>query len=189
MSVFRVLLLVLLIPLAAVAADLPDDSIYQIDSSWADQNNKPVPIGALQGKVQVVAFVYTYCEHSCPTIIANLKRLDSQLSQQLRGDTQFALVSLDPVRDTPEVLKAFMDKHQLDQAYWRMLHGDPDDVLELAALIGVRYKPMDMEGKDIAHSNTITVLDRQGRIHYQMKGLSGDMGRVSAELSDAWAIE
>ena len=49
-------------------------------------------------------------------------------------------------------------------------NGDPDDVLELSALVGVRYKPMDTEGKDIAHSNMITVLDRQGRIYYQMKG-------------------
>ena len=88
---------------------------------------------------------------------------------------QFTLVSLDPARDRPEVLKRYMLEHDLDENLWTMLNGDPDDVLELSALLGVRYKPMDSESKDIAHSNMITVLDRQGRIHYQMKGLNQDL--------------
>lgn len=189
MSVFKVLLLVLLVPLTAIAVDLPDDSVYQIGSIWVDQNNRSVSIEQLRGKVQVIAFVYTYCEHSCPTIIANLKHLDSQISEQRRNDIQFSLVSLDPLRDTPDVLKRFMTDHQLSQAHWKMLNGDPGDVLELAALMGVRYKPMDMEGKDIAHSNMITVLGRQGRIRYQMKGLDRNMDRVHAAIVSAFATD
>ena len=68
---------------------------------------------------------------------------------------------------------------------WMMFNGDPDDVLELSALVGVRYKPMDTEGKDIAHSNMITVLDRQGRIHYQMKGFDESLQRVVAAIETA----
>ena len=60
---------------------------------------------------------------------------------------------------------------------WQMLSGDADDVLELAALFGVRYKPMD-SGGDIAHSNMITLLDKQGRILYQLKGLNQDFDKM-----------
>jgi hypothetical protein len=49
----------------------------------------------------------------------------------------------------------------------------------------VRYRAMDMEGTDIAHSNMITVLDKAGRIHYQMKGLGQSIDDVVAAVSTA----
>ena len=88
------------------------------------------------------------------------------------------LVSLDPKRDTPEVLSRYMQTHNLSSGDWNMLNGDPDDVRELAAVIGVRYRPMDLEGSDIAHSNMITVLDREGVISYQMKGLDEGLEKI-----------
>ena len=62
---------------------------------------------------------------------------------------------------------------------------DAGDVRELSALVGVRYRPMDMEGKDIAHSNMITVLDKSGRIHYQMKGLDESLEDVVSAVQSA----
>ncbi len=156
--------LIMLAPVAA-ASELPNDSVYHVASDWRNQNGQRTNIADLRGKVQVVAFVYTYCEHSCPFIIANLKRIERELPAAQKADVQFALVSLSPARDRPEVLKRYMLEPDLDEGLWAMLNGDADDVLELSALLGVRYKPMDNESKDIAHSNMITVLDRQGRMH------------------------
>lgn len=172
-------------PVAGAAPELPDDSIYRIGSNWVNQKNEQLNIADLQGKVQVMAFIYTYCEHSCPFIIANLKHIEKQISTEQQSDTRFLLISLDPGRDTPEVFRRYMSDHNLDEQSWTMLNGDPDDVLELSALIGVRYKPMDAEGKDIAHSNMITVLDRLGRIQYQMKGLNENPARVVTEIFHA----
>ncbi len=165
------------------AADLPDDSIYHIDSSWLNQNKEEVNIAALQGKVQVVAFVYTYCEHSCPVILAKLKFIEKNISPEHKDSVNFLLVSLDPERDTPEVLHAYMKKKGLDETRWQMFNGDPEDVLELSALVGVRYKPMNNKSKDISHSNMITVLDRTGRLQYQMKGLDAGMEQVLTEIA------
>ena len=78
-----------------------------------------------------------------------------------------------------------MKEKELDANYWKMFSGDPDDVLELSALIGVRYKPMNNKSKDISHSNMITILDKQGRIHYQMKGLDASLEKVVAEIANA----
>ncbi|MFT5220224.1 MAG: protein SCO1/2 [Gammaproteobacteria bacterium] len=156
------------------AKNLADDSIYHIDSNWLDQERNTINIAALQGKLQVIAFVYTYCEHSCPFILANLKKIARGLPQNATKALQFTLISLDPARDTPEVLKKYMEEHDLYAPTWQMLSGDEDDVLELAALIGVRYKPMDNQARDISHSNMITLLDKQGRIVYQLKGLNQD---------------
>jgi protein SCO1/2 len=174
--------LLLAVPAAWAAPELPNDSVYHVASNWVNQNGRKVNIADFQGKVQVVAFVYTYCEHSCPFIIANLKRIEREIPAETKADVQFSLVSLDPARDSPEVLKQYMLDHDLDEQLWTMLNGNPDDVLELSALLGVRYRPMDNEAKDIAHSNMITVLDRRGRIHYQMKGLNEGLEAVVSAI-------
>jgi protein SCO1/2 len=174
--------LLLVIPAAWAAPELPDDSVYHVASNWVNQDGDTVNIASFTGKILVVAFVYTYCEHSCPFIIANLKRIERELPAEEKTGIQITLVSLDPARDRPEVLKKYMLDHDLDAPLWTMLNGDPDDVLELSALLGVRYKPMDNEAKDIAHSNMITVLDRQGRIHYQMKGLNEGLEAVVSAI-------
>jgi protein SCO1/2 len=177
------LALTMLLPAAWAAPELPSDSIYHVESHWLNQRSERTNIADLQGKVQVVAFVYTYCEHSCPLIIANLKRIEAGLSVEQKSEVQLLLISLDPARDSPEVLKRYMLDHDLDERLWVMLNGDPDDVLELSALLGVRYRPMDSKSKDIAHSNMITVLDRQGRIHYQMKGLNEGLEPVVSAIT------
>ena len=181
----RVLIFALLAPVILIAGPLPDQSIYHIGSQWQDQNNRTQKIEDFRGKVWVLAFVYTYCEHSCPIILANLKQIEARLDHQKHSDTGFLLVSLDPKRDTPEVLHRYMSDHNLDTNTWTMLNGDPDDVLELSALVGVRYRPMDAEGTDIAHSNMITILDRNGRIHYQMQGLDESIVSVIEAIDSA----
>jgi protein SCO1/2 len=173
----------LLAIVAAVAvrpawADLPRESVYQLKSTWQTQQGEQVPLSQLQGKVRLVAFVYTYCEHTCPTIVAQLKSAQSNLSPEAAAQTQVTLVSLDPERDTPEQLSSYMKEQKLEEAGWLMLHGSAKDVRTLAVLFGVRYQPMGES--DIAHSNMITVLDTQGVIRYQMKGLSDDLQQVVA---------
>jgi protein SCO1/2 len=179
------LLVILLVPNLIFAGNLdnlPGNSIYHIGSQWTDQDNTSSNIGDLQGRVQVVAFVYTYCEHSCPFIIANLKQINNAIPEEYTNNVQFSLISLDPTRDSPQVLNQYMKDHNLNSSKWQMLNGAAEDVLELSALLGVRYKPMDSEGNDISHSNMITVLDKQGQILYQLKGLNQDLEQVTSRI-------
>lgn len=164
----------------AHAVDLPDESVYNVDSVWQNQNGESLVLADLAGHIQLVAFVYSYCEHTCPTIIATIKQLDKLLSAGAHEQLRITLISLDPERDTPERLKAYMKKQSLDESRWTMLHGDADDVLTLSAVFGVRYKPMG--DTDIAHSNMLTILDDQGVIRYQMKGLGENLQTISSEI-------
>lgn len=179
----RQIFFILLLPSMISAAELVDDSVYHIESYWLDQNSQRIQINQLQGHIQVVAFIYTYCEHTCPTIISKLKLITQKIPANLQADVKVSLISLDPARDTPEILKTYMIKHALNDQQWTMLHGNADDVLELAALFGVRYKPMGES--DIAHSNMITVLDKNGVIRFQMKGLNEDVNSIIKEIKIA----
>jgi protein SCO1/2 len=182
MPILQILVL-LLLSCVSSAEELPDDSIYHIGSSWKDHDKNIINIDQLSGKIQLVGFMYTYCETSCPVILSTLNRIDKQLDEKTKAQVQFLLISLDPERDTPEILAQYMRDNNLRSSHWRLLNGSPDDVLELSALFGVRYKAMDMNG-DIAHSNMVTVLDKKGRIHYQMKGLNEDLTRIAASVDE-----
>lgn len=172
----------------ALAAESPDQSIYHVGSDWVNQNNETVNIASLAGEVQVMAFVYTYCEHSCPVILGKLKAIERGLTDDQKQAVTFQLITLDPEKDTPDALRKYMQQKELDPESWNMLNGHPDDVLELSALVGVRYKPMD-NGEGISHSNMITVLDKQGRLYYQMKGLDVDMEQVIAQIIQATQMQ
>jgi protein SCO1/2 len=148
---------------------LPDASVYHIESSWQDQHGDSVNITELEGEVRLLAFVYTYCEHTCPVIITRIKSIVNALPEEVKRKTIVTLVTLDPERDAVERVKEYMLDQDLDDQNWQILVGAADDILTLSALFDVRYKPMG-EG-DIAHSNVITLVDKQGVIRTQLRSL------------------
>jgi protein SCO1/2 len=148
---------------------LPDASVYHIESSWQDQHGDSFNITELQGEVRLMAFVYTYCEHTCPVIVTRIKSIMNALPQEVKKKTIVTLVTLDPERDTVGRVKEYMLVQDLDNQNWQILVGAADDILTLSALFDVRYKPMG-EG-DIAHSNVITLVDKQGVIRMQLRSL------------------
>jgi len=143
-------------------------SLYQLESTWTNQLNQPVKLADAQPRVQLLAMIYASCDNACPRIIADMKAIEAQLTDQA---VQLTLVSIDPEVDTPDKLKALGDKSQLTDK-WQLLTGDPEDVLTLAALLGVQYKKI--SETDYAHSNIISVLNPQGEIVHQQNGLGVD---------------
>lgn len=157
-------------PEADVPAVQPTDySVYELESDWRDQRGQTLRLERLGGRVQVLAMVYTECSHTCPAILAELKRIESGLAPADRERVGFVFVSLDPARDTPERLAAYAAGARLDPGRWTLLSGDDASVRELAALLAVRYRGE--AGGEISHSNTYFVLDPSGRIVHRQNGL------------------
>lgn len=159
-----------------------DQSIYQLEASWQNQQAQPVSLGAAQGKVQLVAMVYASCKNACPRIIADMKAIEDKLAASSGDQLQLTLVSIDPEVDTPARLQALADKSKLSPR-WQLLTGDPDDVLTLAALLGVQYKKI--SETDYAHSNIISVLNPAGEIVHQQQGLGVDPAQTVAAVQAA----
>jgi protein SCO1/2 len=147
-----------------------DMSLYQLASTWTTSTGQQISLGALHGQVQVLAMIYTTCDSACPLIVSVMQQIAASLSAELRPQVGFVLVTFDPERDTPEVLRAYSDKMHLDLQHWSLLHGHPDDVLALAVLLGVKYRQEHTGG--FVHSNLITILNKQGEIVHRHEGLS-----------------
>jgi protein SCO1 len=156
-----------------LAADEPTGhSIYHARSVWLDPDGQPRPLDSLAGRVQVVAMVYTNCAYACPRMMLDMKRIEGELPPELRDDVGFVIVTIDPERDTPETLARYASGARLDLDRWTLLHGDDGDILELAALLGVRYRRM--ANGEFVHSNLLTILDRSGQIVHRQMGLGTD---------------
>ena len=95
----------------------------------------------------------------------------------------FVLVSLDPARDTPAQLAKFAASFRLDPAAWTLLTGDDEQVRELAALLGIRYRAE--EDAQISHSNTYLVLDADGRMVHRQDGVGSGTGPALARIRSA----
>lgn len=147
------------------ATEPTEESIYNASGIWQNRYGEKMKLSNLGGKIQVVAMVYTHCEYACPRILADMKRIRDHLSREELRSTNFVIVSIDPERDMPERLRNFAEENELNDQNWTLLHGNQGDVLELAALLGVKYKRI--SDNDFIHSNIITLLNRQGEVVYQ----------------------
>ncbi|PKV75443.1 SCO family protein [Pontibacter ramchanderi] len=155
--------------LAIPAAALTDMSLYNLDSDWQNQRGEELKLQNFQGKVQLVAMVYTHCSYACPRIVADLKRIEMGLEQYKQEDIGIVLVTMDPARDTPARLLQFAESNNLNPKRWTLLTSEQDNIRELAALLNMKYK-MELDG-EISHSNIISVLNENGEIIHQAEGL------------------
>ena len=162
-------------PLAVIAADhdhmshmmkgaepLPGTSIYNLTSSWTDQDGKRINLESLRGGPAVIAMGYTSCKDICPMIVADMVAIEDRAKATSLNGIHYAFFSLDSAVDTPERLKAYANDHGLDLGDWALFNGDDKALRELAAALGVRYRRDANGGFD--HSAIISILMRTGAL-------------------------
>lgn len=157
-------------------------SLYQTDARFTDDDGRPIALGSLRGRPVVLTMFYSSCGYACPLLVSDMARIRELLPTGLRDEVAFVLVSFDVARDTPPVLRAYRESRHLD-AQWILLHGADADVRELAALLGVKYK-QEADG-NFAHSNLLTVLNREGEVVHQRTGLKDGHAEAAAALVQA----
>ena len=153
----------------AKTTDFSDASLFLLDSSWENQNADSVSLKQFEGKVIVAAMIFTHCPTACPRIVSDMKGIEASLTADEKKQVQFLLLSMDPMRDTPERMREFANDHRLD-ADWQLVRSNQNGTTELAHVLGVKVKPLAEGGFD--HSNIINILNREGEIVSQQNGLN-----------------
>jgi protein SCO1/2 len=165
------------------ASSIGEHSIYALGSRWTSDAGRSVRLAELAGRVQLLAMMFTSCPSVCPTFVREIVALDRSLPSLLRARTHVVLVSIDPERDTPDVLRRYRERMGLERERFELLRGEPGDVRELAQVIGVSYAKT--EGSDIAHTRLVTVLDRGGSVIHQQTGIFEDQERLIQGIARA----
>lgn len=147
-------------PAPAAEEALPEGSVYELDSTWQDQDGKVVKWSDSVGTARVVALGYATCKGICPRIIADMQRIEKDLGA--KSTARFTFITLDPENDDQAALKALSDSHKLSQR-WDVLRSEEDALLEMAVALGVRFDRLP-NGIDFAHSYLIATISPDGKI-------------------------
>lgn len=151
---------------------------YARDFQLTDHNGQPRTLKDFRGKLVVLFFGYTQCPDVCPTSMAELAEAKKLLGPE--GDKlQGLFVTVDPERDTAEVLKAYMGN--FDPTFLA-LRGTPEQLAEMAKEYKVYYKKA--EGKTptsytMDHSAASYVYDTKGQLRLYTRYGSGAQALAS----------
>ena len=151
---------------------------YARDLPLTDHNGQPRHLRDFAGKVVVVFFGYTHCPDVCPTSMSELADVKRALGAD--GDKlQGIFVSVDPERDTPEVLKAYMAN--FDPSFLA-LTGTPEQLAAVAKDFKIYYKRVEGQtptSYTMDHSAGSYVYDTAGRLRVYHRYGSGAQALAS----------
>ncbi len=149
-------------------------------------DGKPLTAAAWQGRYTLVFFGYTLCPDVCPTTLATLHQALQQLRAQGLGEqVQVDFISVDPQRDTPARLAAYV--HAFDPQFVGAT--GPDAQLQpLTRALGIVYArtPDGHGGESIDHSGAVVLIDPQGHElavflpPLRATAITGDLARLIA---------
>ncbi len=145
---------------------------YARDFRLPDANGQERSLQDFRGKLVVVFFGFTQCPDVCPTAMSDLAEIKRQLGAD-GAKLQGVFITVDPERDTPEVLKAYMAN--FDPGFVA-LRGSPEQLAQVAQEFKAYYKKVD--GKQpgaytMDHSAASFVYDTQGRLRLYVRPGAG----------------
>jgi protein SCO1/2 len=150
-----------------------------------DQNGRPTDQAVLKGKWSAVFFGYTYCPDICPTTMQALAGAEAKLGDKARN-LQVVFISIDPERDTPAQLKAYLSTPAFPKGAIG-LTGSPAQVAAAAKAYRVYYqKEGQGEGYSMAHSSIVYLMNPDGKFATALTE-SQTPSEVATQIGDAMA--
>ena len=129
------------------------------DFSLTDQGSAGVALATMRGKIWVADFIFTSCVTICPPMTNEMAGLQEEFATD---DVYFVSFSVDPERDTPEVLSRYAARYGADLDRWSFLTGEKEAIYQLA------HEGFNLaaghQGSEILHSTRFVLVDRQGQV-------------------------
>ena len=137
----------------AVTVNVPDFSL-------TNQKGESLGLSDMAGKIWIADFIFTNCPTICPAMTQEMARLQSEF---VADPVYFVSFSVDPERDTTEVLTRYAKTYGADDRRWHFLTGDKAHIYQLAEQgfsLAAGHK-----GSEILHSPRFVLVKADGNIH------------------------
>jgi protein SCO1/2 len=148
---------------------------------FVNQNGQPFGSAQLTGKIWIADFIYTTCPGPCPMISSRMSELQKPLE---KSDVHLVSFSVDPEKDTPQVLLGYAEKLQAEPARWDFLTGPKSAIYKLSH---DAFKLAVSDGRDEqgipVHSTRMVLVDRRGQIRGYYDATEADA--ITKLLADA----
>jgi len=166
----KVLLLALIVVACQPKPDLPQ--LFPVpNAALVDSDGTRVQLDGMKGSVTVYDFIFTNCAASCPIMTNNMRALTPMIEKD--APVRFVSISVDPVRDTPQVLAAYAKRVRNDPR-WMFLTGDRQTIVDLSVK-GFKLAAGDPVpgGEALLHSSKFVVADKRGVIRAYYDATNG----------------
>ena len=130
------------------------------DFNLTNQQGESFGLSDMAGKIWVADFIFTNCPTICPAMTQEMARLQSEF---VADPVYFVSFSVDPERDTPEVLSRYATAYGADDRRWHFLTGDKAKIYQLAEQ-GF-FLDAGPKGGEILHSPRFVLVKPDGNIH------------------------
>lgn len=130
------------------------------DFHLTNQQGEPLGLSDMAGKIWIADFIFTNCPTICPAMTQEMARLQSEF---VADPVYFVSFSVDPERDTTEVLTRYAKAYGADDRRWHFLTGDKAQIYQLAEQgfsLAAGHK-----GSEILHSPRFVLVKADGNIH------------------------
>ena len=146
-----------------------------------NQDAQPFGSAQLAGKIWIADFIFTTCPGPCPIISTRMSELQRPLE---KTDVHLVSFTVDPEKDTPEVLRTYADKLRKQPLRWDFLTGSRDAIHSLSR-DGFKLGLSDGAEEDggPVHTTRFVLVDRHGTIRGYYDALAPDA--VTKLLADA----
>jgi cytochrome oxidase Cu insertion factor (SCO1/SenC/PrrC family) len=146
-----------------------------------DQDGRKFDPAALLGRTVLVNFVFTGCSTVCPVQTNALAQVQRQLPPAVRAQVRLLSVSLDPISDTPQALKAYALRMGVDLSGWSFVTGRPNDIERVSDALRLFRPGPDVRRPD-DHATGLWLIDRSGQVRLRYDGNPPDVQRLLREI-------
>ena len=137
------------------------------DFTLTDHNNARFELSSLRGKVVLIFFGYSLCPDVCPTTLSKLSSVARRLGDD-RTQVKTLYITVDPERDTPEVLKLDLQNFSVDALGLTGTRAEVDQVVkQYGAAYTIVPTPQSAARYSVTHTTTLYALDKRGRVRLQ----------------------
>ena len=148
--------------------------------SLTSQDGGELKLADLRGKVVAVTFIFTLCADTCPVLTPMMSYVQDQLGSDFGEKICFVSITIDPERDTPEVLKEYAHAFGANLSGWSFLTGPPEAIRDVTRHYGVFAAKA--ENGNIDHTFLTSIIDRRGILRVQYLGVRFDPEEFRRDL-------
>ena len=142
------------------------------DFTLTSQDGAPVTLSDFRGKAVAVTFIFTRCIDTCPVLTPMMSFVQDRLGDDFGKKIVFISVTVDPERDTPQVLRDYAQAFGANLSGWFFVTGTSDVIRDVTRRYGV-FAAKAADG-NVDHSFLTSIIDPHGILRVQYLGVRFD---------------
>jgi len=155
-------------------------------------NNESVNFPAdYSGKLLFLSFIFTNCPDICPLTTHNIFLIQQRIKEENIPDVHFLVISFDPDRDKPEILKKYSEVRGYNLQNWDFLTGEKktiDSIMKdfnVVAISGdTSFTPSGLPVYFFTHTDRISLIDKKLNLRKNYKGSEIDIEEIISDLKN-----